>query len=67
VMAPNKQNLLTSSEVELMETVVITNLPSGLLKLLTSSEVELMETFSVRSIACCRRVCWRFWLPRKLN
>ena len=36
--------LLTSSEVELMETLNKKQLRQALLRLLTSSEVELMET-----------------------
>ncbi len=41
--ADGQRSLLTSSEVELMETSPTGYLDSG--KLLTSSEVELMETF----------------------
>ncbi len=40
-----ERNLLTSSEVELMETVMFCYFFSGRFRqLLTSSEVELMET-----------------------
>ncbi len=56
--------LLTSSEVELMETVNNALVFWRREFLLTSSEVELMETFL--DVGNCYSLSG-FWLPRKLN
>ncbi len=48
-------DLLTSSEVELMETRPLGPLVHDKIPLLTSSEVELMETMNIRPLGLFRR------------